>query len=315
VLPLAPTNFFGLASTVPTGYAFMTILPAADGDVVSNDGAVYYDTAIPSPLKSQLYVFNANHNYFNRQWLNNDNGGGLPTMARVDHERILSAYGCAFYRAALLGHDTTGYLTNRIKPAGVLSDNVHLAFALNSAVVVDGHASATWLPTNSLGQTTVQTAGFTGNEFAFSQGGGVFNGSFFGRSVGMVAQAIRNGMFVSPLKKPADITGKQIWLRVAEVFTGSIPANATGFQLGLRDVAGTVSWVDSDDVGGVARPFDRTSFDSLTKTMLLTLRFNTACFKPKDGKLNLKQIQAILLRPNRPKSVPLAFQDLQIQAI
>lgn len=316
VLALAPTNFFGAASPKPSGYAFMTLLPAADGDVVDNDGAVFYDTATPSPLKAELYVFNANHNYFNRQWLNNDNSGGLPTMARSDHERILSAYGCAFYRAMLLKHDTTAYLTGRLLPAGVMTANVHLAFARDSALVVDGHDTGTWVPANSMGQTTTQTAGLAGSEFAFAQSAAAFNGSFFGRSVGMVAQAKRGGgTYRSPLSTRLNLTNRQIWVRVAELFTGSIPSTATGFQLGLEDSTGAVAWVDSDEMGGVTRPFDRTAYDSLTKTMPLTLRFNTHCFKPVRGRLNLKQIQALLLRLNRPKPVPLAFEDLQIQAI
>ncbi|MGE5636385.1 MAG: hypothetical protein ACM3UV_05525 [Nocardioidaceae bacterium] len=47
-----------------------------------------------------LYVHNACHNFFNRQWVNNDNGGFLPTMARSDHERVLLTCGCAFFAAS-----------------------------------------------------------------------------------------------------------------------------------------------------------------------------------------------------------------------
>jgi hypothetical protein len=50
VLALAPTNFrywFGLPTIAPKGYAFATILPAGDGDVVDNNGAQFYDQARP----------------------------------------------------------------------------------------------------------------------------------------------------------------------------------------------------------------------------------------------------------------------------
>ena len=103
VISLGPVNS-GASTGRPQGYAYMAILPAYDGDVVDLNGAQFYDAADPGPFKSQLFVHHANHNYFNRQWLNDDTGGGLALMARGDHERILSVYGCAFFRSVLLGH-------------------------------------------------------------------------------------------------------------------------------------------------------------------------------------------------------------------
>ena len=54
VISLDPTEF-GAHSGKPQGYTFMTILPAANGDVVFNDGAKYYDRADPARYKSQVY--------------------------------------------------------------------------------------------------------------------------------------------------------------------------------------------------------------------------------------------------------------------
>jgi predicted alpha/beta hydrolase family esterase len=42
VLSLAPVNS-GATNGMPQGHAFMTFLPAADGDVVDNNGAQFYD--------------------------------------------------------------------------------------------------------------------------------------------------------------------------------------------------------------------------------------------------------------------------------
>jgi hypothetical protein len=119
VLALAPTNFrfwFGLSTIQPKGSPFMTILPAGDGDVIDNNGAQFYDQSTPDPYKSQLYVHFTNHNFFNRQWLFDD-GAGPPVVSRADHERILTTYGCAFYRNVLLGHGTDIYLAGYQKPA------------------------------------------------------------------------------------------------------------------------------------------------------------------------------------------------------
>ena len=102
VISLAPVDS-GAHSRHPKGIAFMVILPAGDGDVVDNDGAKFYDQAEPAPFKTQLYVDQANHNYFNRKWLNDDAMGTIALMSRYDHERILSTYGCAFFRNALRG--------------------------------------------------------------------------------------------------------------------------------------------------------------------------------------------------------------------
>jgi hypothetical protein len=306
VLSLAPTDW-GATSGPPQGYEFLTLLPAADGDVWSNDGAKYYDRCLPPAFKSQLYVHNACHNYFNRQWLNNDNGGTLPTMARSDHERVLLTYGCAFYRRVLAGHNTVGFLVGTELSPATPTSLVHLSFEWANASTVDDHQQNNTIAKNSLNRTTTQT-GLTADEYGMSQTApNQFNGSFYGDSIGMVAEARgANGTFRSRLDPGTKIAGKEIWIRVADVFGGSIPASATGFELGIELPNGSVKWVDSDDVGGVPLPFD---YGSTTKSMLSTLRFPADCFE-----LSKRQtvIRAIVLRLNRPTPRPLAFDDLQI---
>ena len=150
------------------------------------------------------------------------------------------------------------------------------------------------------------------DEFQFHQGAGAFNGSFFGSSVGMVARPGGNGrLFVQELGKARPDQAGDLD-RVAEVFAG-LPnsAPATGFRLGLRDAAGNESWVDSDEVGGIPRPFPRNA--ATMKTMLKTLRFRAGCFSA-DRRLDLTAITGILLHCNRRDERALAFDDLQIVA-
>lgn len=309
VLALAPTDW-GATSGPPSGYDFMTLLPAADGDVRDNDGAKYYDRCLPVTYKSQLYVHQANHNFFNREWLNNDNNGSLPTLPRWRHEQTLLAYGCALFRHSLLGHGTRGHLSGHQRPAGVLTDQVHLSFKQNKAITVDDHEDGNTIHTNSLNGATTQS-GLAADEHGFSQfAANSFNGSFFGDSEGMVAvPKKKNGTFRSPLvtPKPISLLGREIWIRAADVFEGSVAAATTGFELGLERSNGTVKWVDSDDVGGVPLPFDR---GGATKTMPKTLRFKVACFGL--NRAELRRVRAIQLRLNRSKARPLAFDDLQI---
>jgi hypothetical protein len=306
VLSLAPTDW-GATSGPPTGFEFQTLLPAADGDVWSNDGAKYYDRCSPPEFKSQLYVHNACHNFFNRQWLANDNGGSLPTMARHDHERVLLVYGCAFVRRVLSGHSTTGFLIGSELPPATPTPLVHLTFKWAKAPTVDDHQQNNTIAKNSLGEPTSQTA-LNADEYGMSQtAANQFNNSFYGDSIGMVAVPKKaNGTFRSQLKPKTNVGGKEIWVRVADVFNGTFPGTGTGFELGVELSNGTVRWVDSDDVGGVPLPFDR---GSSTKSMLSTLRFPASCFQLSRQE---QVVRAILLRLNRKKARALAFDDLQI---
>src|SRR5262249_50693329 len=143
VLSLAPTDV-GATSGTPKGFAFLTILPAGDGDVVPNSGARFYDKAVPSPFKSQLYVHEANHNYFNVEWsYNPDRKSGAGPMAEKEHHEILSVYGCAFFRTTLLGHSLEKIVTGRETPAGAKTANVHVSAEVAGAVTVDDHDDST----------------------------------------------------------------------------------------------------------------------------------------------------------------------------
>jgi hypothetical protein len=324
VISLAPVNS-GASSGHPKGHAFMTILPASDGDVVDNNGAQFYDAGDPAPFKCQLYVHHANHNFFNRQWLNDDTGGGLAIMARTDHERILSTYGCAFFRSVLLGHATVHFLDGSVHPPGVLTGNVHVSFKKSGQLTIDDHEDGNGIGTNSMNRPTAQSGGLTADEYPFAQGAaGRFNDSFFGNTIGMVARSEgKTGTFRSELDKRRDLRKRQIWIRAAEVYNGSsVPAGATGFLLGLEDAAGAVAWVDSDGVSGLPRSLDRRAYDlpqwyaaDKTKTMLKTLRFPVSCFKspPRARRqFDPRRVVAVRLQLSRQDKRALAFDDLQI---
>jgi hypothetical protein len=117
-----------------------------------------------------------------------------------------------------------------------------------------------------------------------------------------------------------DVTGKEIWVRAAEVWNGtSVPAAATSFSLGLEDDSGRTVWADSDDVGSLLRPYDRRADDladpqvatDLTKTMLATVRFPVSCFTRAPGAFDVHHVRALMIR-TRPDDRPIAFDQLQI---
>jgi hypothetical protein len=312
VLALAPTDFRGWdgIDVNPKKFQFMTILPAGDGDVWENNGARFYDRCTPSKIKSQVYVYYANHNYFNRQWTL-DEGVGPARMQRFEHEGILSAYGCAFFRNTLQNDVSVfGFLINQAIPSGCRADNVHLAHQVKKADTIDNHEQSGGIATNTLLQPTSQT-GLTAKEFPFAQGAaGSFDASFFGHTNGMViTYEKQNGSFTSNLKPVFNLKDREVWIRVAEVFAGSIHFD-TGFQLGLKDARGTTAFVDSNAVGGVAEPYPHPWG---IKSMMNTLRFRSTCFEQASRKFDITKVAAIIIRCNRPKPhPPLAFDDLQI---
>jgi hypothetical protein len=322
VIALAPTDFAGgfgttiTAHLIPERYAFMTILPAADGDVSSNDGARFYDTAVPEPLKSQVYVHDANHNFFNRQWLDNDAAiwGGIPAasiLARHAHERVLSAYGSALYRRFLLGHDTSDFLTYRQLPAGVLTGHVHLSFEWLDQTDVDHHEDGNSIGQNSLGRPTSQSGGMSADEFPFRPGS--YNTTFVGHTTGMIVEKWDTGEFRSELAGRTNLgrANTEIWIRAAELHNPDFfPPDGTTFELGLES-NGQIAWIGAASVGGLPRPYSRPSDK---KTMLKTLRFRAACFAAQAAgtEFDIRSVSAILLRSNVRQPRPIAFDVLQI---
>jgi hypothetical protein len=316
VLALAPVNS-GASSGVPSGYTgFLTILPAFDGDVVGLNGAQFYDRA-KTEFRSQVFMHGANHNYFNREWTNDDAQGLLPLVSRQMHEAVLSAYGCAFFRDVLPGHATRDFLKGKAIPWGVDFSLIHLSFGMpGKTKVVDDFDDGGTIATNVLGRPNTLN-GLTADKHDFSRTGAKrFNDSFFGATVGMVAAAGEpGGTFRSELDGPIDLTDREVWVRSAEVYVGpGVPPDPTGFELGIETRSGAVTWVDVDDVGGLPRPQDRRAFDipkkgsDLSKTMPKTFRFPAGCLgaSPQD------HVVALLLRLNRPGRRPLAFDDIEI---
>ncbi len=152
--------------------------------------------------------------------------------------------------------------------------------------------------------------------------------TFFGFTTGTITEYNRkNGIFRSQLARGLiqDLTGKDVYIRVAEVALATPPDDKiigfknekrTRFELGLQDKK-SVTWVHSDAVGGLPRPYYRgqgTGLDpfNVTKTMLVTMRFPSECFKRLNPRLDTKNIVSILLRTNLRDTRPLAFDDLQI---
>lgn len=351
VLCIAPTEE-GWTSGKPTGFAFMTILPAADLTNVLEDGAKLYDQASADPFKCQLYVHNANHNYFNTEWILDDaeywafdaprpqliqRRHGINVMDKEDQKAILKAYGCAFFRTVLAGQGRRladkpmrKFLEGLEIPPGVKRfRDVHISFERTGSTTVDDNEGSD-IRRNTRRQINTWAGGLTAQRCKFSQtgcnlartGGAItINRTFYGNTRGMVARSsLKSGRFKWVLGGTIDLSGREIRIRVAEVYNGSsVPVGATGFKIGLADVQDKRGFVDSDDVGGLPRPYDRSADDlaifgdDYTKTMLKTLRFPVSCIATRAERgFDPKKIRAVVLWMDRNDGRELAFDQLQI---
>jgi hypothetical protein len=351
VLCIAPTDCRATLGK-PNGFAFMTILPAADLDVFTNDGAKFYDQASANPFKCQLYVYDANHNFFNTEWILDDRDEwdartrsvistisrkpSITVMDKEDQQAILKAYGCAFFRTVLhghkrrlAGHQMRKFLEGLEIPPGVKRfRDIHISFECfeslerRRSTTVDDNEGPD-IRQNTLRQTNTWAGGLTAQRCQFAQrpacilaqigGGNKTNKTFFGDTRGMVARSsLKSGRFKWVLGGTMDLSGREIRIRAAEVYDGlSVPAGATGFKLGLADAQDKRGFVDSDDVGGLPRPFDRG--DDFTATMLKTLRFPVSCIAARAERgFDPTKVRAIVLWMDRNDGREIAFDQLQI---
>jgi hypothetical protein len=204
-------------------------------------------------------------------------------------------------------------------PFGVQNQNVHLSYDVKGERIVDNYEGHP-ITSDNEGAPTAQLGGLTAQEFPFSQSGAAFNASFFGNTTGNVCLAREStGSFRELLKDVTDLSQSEIRVRAAEVYQApTIPATGTGFRVGLEDSQGVILWLDVDDVGGLARPFDRHALDTakhepdLVKTMLSTYRFPGHCFADPVSRFQLGKVQAIHLGLNRNDGRPIAFDDVEI---
>ncbi|RKG60749.1 hypothetical protein D7X30_07450 [Corallococcus sp. AB011P] len=104
VSSIAPMD--GQGYVLPASVPYFVILPAADGDITTLEGAKLYDRALGT--KSSIYVYGANHNFFNTVWAAEPEPYGDDStynrqdyIPAVDQQRIGEAWLSAFTRLHL----------------------------------------------------------------------------------------------------------------------------------------------------------------------------------------------------------------------
>lgn len=306
VMPLAPTAFGtvdGDQDFPPREVDVLVLLPAKDGDVASNDGQKHYDLATPVGVRTQMLVFETNHNRYNTVWWDDDQSGVASedyTDASLldvhDHQAILTSYAAGFFQHTLLGLSAPlRILTGRRRPGGVRSDMVRLCHSLADELTVDSFQDAD-LSLNDLGGANTFDGGFdatwlppTDNPFAspvspspsYAGETGILRAFTFSPS---------SEFFHSEVGRTLS-RDAEIWIRVAEdheLGSGRILTDVLECFVGL-ETPGGITWVSSNGVGGMIGVVPARAPWGITRSVFVTLRFPIACFTD-ESELDVSEI-------------------------
>lgn len=313
VLSLAPVDTYRV---VLSDRPLLMIVPAADGDVSDNSGARTYDRATGGRtwFKSQMYIHGANHNFFNREWLNDDiNGQGPSRLTRGEQEVMLRAWMRGWFDLTLKGEAAHlalfdgGGVVPHVKNAAVFPSFQHGdAFTLDDFEQFPVDAAK-----NSRGGT-VANAGFTSfAEHPFRRTTGAFNTTFFHDTQGLVGVwKGATGAVRSDVPPPdADVSRFPF---VAVRATTVLDANNTApaaFKLGLEDTGTRRAEVPSPLVGRLPLAY---AHPWAPKSMMHTLRFPARCFAPRDGKLDLRALRSLQLTFDGPTTGVIGLDQIQL---
>ncbi len=170
VFALAPTDYHD--ATVPDT-ELAVLLPGCDGDVVDLQGMHIYDRSIPlndGSRRTQVLFVGANHNYFNTEWLSNDNAGFVcpssEDVGRPAQMGMLEMVLGRWFRSSLAGDPVDSFMRADSETPGVLDIwaglqlDLRWSYSSASRLIVDDLDGANVPDVNDLGQSNSFTGGF-----------------------------------------------------------------------------------------------------------------------------------------------------------
>ncbi len=295
------------------GPSLLVILPAADGDVATNEGARIYDRAVGKNagkwFKSQQYIYGANHNFFNREW-RIDDGSGPDRIGRSDQEAMLSAWGSALEADTLVGEDWRAVLAGDEVIRGLAPTTVLASYQHELAKVVDNYQDGNGVRLNSLG-LTVAAPGFT----SFSEElltGTVLTAltAWPHETTGLVAQW-RTGSkaaFVSQLNATNAEPFEFLSFRASQTFANTPGRTFGDLLVGLNDSGGVRTEVALSGVAPIPFPYVNST---VKKAMLHTLRIPLKCFVPENGNLKLNALKEFVFSTGSSATGSIALDQLE----
>jgi Chlorophyllase enzyme len=310
VLAIAPVDSHGFTLS---GVPLYMVLPAADGDVIGNDGARIYDRAKAgdwSWWKAQSYIYGADHNQFNREWRVPD-GSGPDLRTRAEQEAMLRTWARTFFDVWLQGETQhTRIFSGDALVSGIRNDRIYPSFESADALLVDSHEDGNET-LNTLGGA-VSSSFDVFKELPFDQRGSAYNESFFHDTSGLIARwEGSNKAFESEVPAAfADIARyRYLSFRVTQV---NDPLNSSGGPISFRvhtvDAAGGGGPVQTSQVGEVPFPY---ASAPVGKSMMRTLRVPLTCFASEKGLLlDRTRVKAIKFDTDTLKTGVLGFDQV-----
>jgi len=328
IISLAPTD--AEAGNQVTDIPLLMILPAADGDVWDNSGAEIYDRSNSQSnsqwFRSQMYIYGANHNYFNQQWLEDDpiydDGTAVAPsrLSRTAQERLLQGWSRTFFELTL--KDKNEYLpifSGDAELSGLMNDSVYTSFRSGQRQFVDLYQdSPDNIDRNSLNGNVIRNGSFLGfDEFTLRQGStDQFNNTFFHNTDGLVVEWQKEmPNFVSriPAANEDMSAYDNLTTRIAQVNDSrnrglNRASEVMVIRLGITDRNNNHVDIETAGVGDIPYPYQH-PFGA--KSMMHTLRVPSACFVNSDGAaIDSSRTSDMTIKFDRTDQGTLAIDDI-----
>jgi hypothetical protein len=307
---IAPTDQDAYVRYEPEVPYFL-LLAASDGDVSNLQGLRTYDRAFPTGAaaqaeKSTLWVYGANHNFFNTAWSPSsgtacafDDGTGGGRISDSEQRLVACQSILPFFRLHL--QNATGYrklFRGEVVPVGLQGVRMYWSYQDPKRLTVDDYEAGDNPATNSLGGAASGSGGFaTFDEYEFKSGGpDTFNASFFHFTHGLVLGWNANQAYetVLPVASRNVSTYSTLSLRAAQVIHALNPVNgATTLRVTLRTTGGATANVNFDTAGVLSVPYPYP--DNGGKTVLGTLRVPLEAFRAGTAALPLNDIERVII--------------------
>lgn len=309
---IAPTDQDPLIHYVPQVPYFL-LMAASDGDVSNLQGLRTYDrTSLASVAvqseKSMLWVYGANHNFFNTAWTPGfgvacalDDGVGEGRLSNSLQRLVACQTIVPFFRLHLQDRSRFRKLFRGEVPVEGL-DGVRMYWSYQDPVrkELDNFDSGDDRTTNSLGGPVATSGGFTTfDEFEFKPSGpDLFNTSFRHFTHGLVLgwNSTQTYETVLPVGHRDVSAYRALSLRIGQIRDGGVlnPLDTPRtFRVSLRTGSGVVANVGFDVTGLQSVPFPYEYNGG--KTVLGTIRIPLKSFRAGEARLPLTDIEGVIL--------------------
>ncbi len=335
VVSIAPTTVERATAPPLDTIPYLVIYGSADGDVNGINAGVqpfrFYDLA--KGPKQLVWIYGANHNYFNVSWPEDDGAGTVAIAERrtaAEQRVLVNGYVLAFLKAYfrdsavdVASGPSDAHLeyflgpTNLLRPAGLGAFPLHIMYGKTAAsrIVVDDFEHNSDLAVTSRNTPGVDTSSLVAKDELDLDGGPDVNSSahtFFHQTKGVLfGWSNADAGYVTVLS-PADrnISGfEALSFRVTlRALDSLLTTGDLRMAVGLRDAGGQMSVIRTEAFTKIPEPHLRTDtlnpltfqpgppHNLLTKSALKTIRIPVSCFILDGRNLDITNIEQIFFQ-------------------